>query len=110
MARIGLVAATIYAIFGLWMPWRTRVPAPATPPLTELGRAIEAAPAVDFQRDIQPILTARCQPCHFPGGVMYTRLPFDQAGTIRELGTRLFTRIRGEKEQALLKAFLAQQK
>lgn len=68
-----------------------------------------AAPAVDFARDIRPILEARCQPCHFPGGKMYDRLPFDRAQTIRDLGPKLFTRIKAPDEQATIRLFLAQQ-
>ena len=39
---------------------------------------------------------------------MYERLPFDRPETIRELGEKLFTRIKSEEEQALIRAFLAQ--
>lgn len=67
-------------------------------------------PKVDFARQVQPILAARCQPCHFPGGSMHAKLPFDQPATIRKLGTRLFSRIRDEKEQALIRAFLGERR
>ena len=63
---------------------------------------------VDFDSQVKPILQTRCTPCHFPGGVMHARLPFDQAQTIRDLGEKLFTRIKDEQEQALLRSFLAQ--
>ena len=62
---------------------------------------------VDFQRDVQPILEKRCQPCHFPGGKMHAKLPFDRAETIDKLGTKLFTRIKKDDEQAIIRAFLA---
>jgi len=39
---------------------------------------------------------------------MYDRLPFDRVATIRDLGTKLFTRIKAEDEQALIRRFLAQ--
>lgn len=65
------------------------------------------AAAVTFEKDMAPILSARCQPCHFPGGKMYSKLPFDRAETIRRLGTKLFTRIKDEKTQTLIKAILA---
>ena len=39
---------------------------------------------------------------------MYDRLPFDRAATIRDLGTKLFTRLKTEDEQALIRRFLAQ--
>ena len=63
---------------------------------------------VDFTRDVRPILEKRCQPCHFQGGKMYERLPFDRAETIQQLGTKLFTRIKAEDEQAVIRRFLAQ--
>ena len=63
---------------------------------------------VSFETDIQPILKAKCQSCHFPGGRMYDKLPFDRAETIRKLGTKLFTRIRDEHDQKLIKQFLSQ--
>jgi len=66
-----------------------------------------AAP-VDFQRDVRPILDARCQPCHFTGGKMYEKLPFDRPETIVRLGTKLFTRLKDEKQRAVIREFLAQ--
>ena len=61
---------------------------------------------VTFVKDVQPILEKRCQPCHFPGGTMHAKLPFDKPETINHLGTRLFSRIKDEKEQATIRAFL----
>ena len=63
---------------------------------------------MDFARDVQPILAGRCQPCHFPGGRMYDRLPFDRPETIRQLGTKLFTRVKDEGSQATIRQFLEQ--
>jgi len=62
---------------------------------------------VTFAKDVRPILERRCTPCHFSGGVMYARLPFDRAETITKLGTKLFTRIKREDEQKIIRAFLA---
>ena len=39
---------------------------------------------------------------------MYEKLPFDRPETIRALGTKLFTRIKDEKDQATIRAFLEQ--
>ena len=66
-------------------------------------------PTVDFKTQIQPIL-ARCQPCHFAGGKMYERLPFDRPETVVKLGTKLFTRIHDEKQRELIRRFLAASK
>ncbi|MGA9998191.1 MAG: hypothetical protein WBP93_22450 [Pyrinomonadaceae bacterium] len=63
---------------------------------------------VDFNTQIRPILETRCTPCHFAGGKMYERLPFDRPETIKTLGTKLFTRIKDEKEQRLIQEFLSQ--
>ena len=60
----------------------------------------------DFDSEIKPIFQARCQPCHFQGGKVYDKLPFDKAETITRLGTKLFTRIKDEKEQRLIREFL----
>ena len=65
-----------------------------------------AAP-VDFEKQIRPILEAKC---HFPGGKMYAKRPFDKPATIVDLGEKLFTRIKDEDQRKLIRAFLAEQK
>jgi hypothetical protein len=62
-----------------------------------------------FASDIRPILQSRCQPCHFQGGQMYEKLPFDKPETVTKLGTKLFTRIKNEDEQRVIKEFLSKQ-
>ena len=80
-------------------------PAPVQP---SPAAALPASPRVDFARDVRPILEARCQPCHFTGGRMYEALPFDREETVHLLGTKLFTRIKAEDEQRIIRALLAQ--
>lgn len=63
---------------------------------------------VDFDTQIKPMLESKCMPCHFSGGQMYERLPFDKPATIRKLGTKLFTRIKDEEKRRLIEDFLAQ--
>jgi hypothetical protein len=75
--------------------------APVPPP------AVAAIP-VDFAREVKPILETRCRPCHFPGGRMYDRMPFDEPETLRELGEKLFGRIKDQESQATIRAFLSQ--
>jgi len=65
-------------------------------------------PRIDFDTQIKPILQSRCMPCHFPGGKVYDRLPFDKPATIRKLGVRMFTRIKDKDETRLIEEFLAQ--
>ena len=85
-------------------------PQPTAPPPASSADAVAAtaAAAADFAHDVRPILENHCQPCHFEGGKMYERLPFDRAETIQRLGTKLFTRIKAEDEQAVIRRFLAQ--
>ena len=74
--------------------------------------ATSAAPASatkpDFEKEIKPIFQSRCMPCHFQGGQVYDKMPFDKPETITRLGKKLFTRIKDEKEQRLISEFLAQ--
>ena len=75
---------------------------------TLVGQSPTPKARVDFDNQIKPILQSKCMPCHFSGGQMYERLPFDKPATIRKLGTRLFTRIREEDKRRLIEDFLAQ--
>ena len=63
---------------------------------------------VDFDTQLKPIFKSKCMPCHFSGGKMYDRLPFDKPATIKKLGTRLFTRINNEHDRKLIEDFLTQ--
>ncbi|HUR79749.1 MAG TPA: hypothetical protein VM733_03220 [Thermoanaerobaculia bacterium] len=83
--------------FALWLLARLMVSTDAPAPAK-----------ADFARDVRPILERRCQPCHFEGGKMYARLPFDRPETISKLGEKLFTRIKAPDEQKVIRAFLAQ--
>src|SRR6267143_4249062 len=61
----------------------------------------------DFDTQIKPIFQARCQPCHFQGGKVYDKLPFDRPETINRLGEKLFNRIKDKEEQRIITEFLA---
>ena len=83
--------------FFVWLLFEL-TPTPAPPPVPQ---------PVTFEHDVKPILERRCTPCHFPGGKMHAKLPFDRGETILELGTKLFTRIKKEDEQKVIRAYLA---
>ncbi len=70
----------------------------------------QATAASSFESDVKPILNRKCTPCHFTGGKMYEKLPFDRPETIVKLGDRLFTRIEDEQERATIRKFLAAQR
>jgi hypothetical protein len=84
------------------------IPAPPEVDLPTPAASHETRPRVDFARQVRPILEARCQPCHFPGGRMYEALPFDREETVHHLGEKLFTRIKAEDEQRVIGALLSQ--
>jgi|SRR6476659_6617966 len=75
----------------------------------ELNPVSTNAAKVDFDTQIEPLLKAKCQPCHFSGGKVFDKLPFDKPQTIKMLGTKLFTRIHDENERKLIRDFLSQE-
>jgi uncharacterized membrane protein len=89
-------ATTAYTI--AWSRLEAKVSANAVTPVAH----------VDFETQLKPMLQSKCMPCHFSGGQMYDRLPFDKPATIRKLGTKLFTRIKEEDKRRLIEDFLAQ--
>lgn len=64
---------------------------------------------LDFATDIQPILQSRCMPCHFSGGKMYARMPFDNPQTLRDHSEGILRRITDEEEAKKIKDFLTQE-
>ena len=67
-----------------------------------------AIAAIDFDTDIKTILKGRCMPCHFPGGSMYARLPFDNPQTIRDHPEGIFKRIKDPEDVKKIRLFLDQ--
>ena len=85
------------------------------PPLAAPSPAASAGPSpapaaarVEFETQIRPLLEEKCTPCHFPGGRMYDRLPFDREETIRTLGEALYTRLKDPVDVDLVRTFLEQ--
>ena len=72
-------------------------------------KAITLHDTIHFTRQIQPILVKNCSPCHFTGGKMYERMPFDKDTTIINHETGILKRIKGE-ENLLIKTFIKQNK
>ena len=72
--------------------------------------ALSSNDTINFTLQIQPILINHCSPCHFTGGKMYEKLPFDKGVTIVNHEVALLRRIKDEKEKALIQKFIVQQK
>jgi len=75
--------------------------------------AINTAPAaandtINFTKEIQPILEKNCSPCHFTGGKMYERMPFDASQTLLSHKEGILKRIKQEEENGLLKKYIDQ--
>ena len=70
---------------------------------------VELTDTIQFSAEIQPILAKNCSPCHFPGGKMYERMPFDQDTTIISHDAGVLKRLKGD-ENAILKKYLDQHK
>lgn len=106
--RIGLVLISVMLL--LVESGSTARPAAKTVPAPPAKVSATSGPKakVDFDTQIQPIFKSKCMPCHFNGGKMYDRLPFDKPETIRKLGTKLFTRINDEDSRRLIDEFLTQ--
>lgn len=88
----------------------TARPARTIVPGSSASAAAATAPKVrvDFDTHVKPIFEAKCMPCHFSGGQMYHRLPFDKPATIKKLGVKLFSRIKEENDRRLIEDFLTQ--
>jgi hypothetical protein len=80
---------------------REPLPVAVTKPLIDLKDTI------GFTKQIQPIMIKNCSPCHFPGGKMYEKLPFDKDTTIINHNAAILRRIKGE-DNALIRAFVRQ--
>jgi hypothetical protein len=83
-------------------------PARKTENVAPVSASTAAKARVDFETQLKPIFKSKCMPCHFSGGQMYDRLPFDKPETIRKLGAKLFTRIKEENDRRLIEDFLTQ--
>lgn len=62
---------------------------------------------IDFPTQVQPILVKNCSPCHFTGGKMYEKMPFDKDTTILNHQAGILKRIKGE-DNVLIKSFVEQ--
>ena len=91
--------------YGL-LRWRTAAYT-ATPAAKESTASASSSSKIDFTTQVRPILD-RCTPCHFSGGKMYEKLPFDRPATVRQLGEKLFSRIQAENDRKIIREFLAQ--
>ena len=101
--RVKTLILTFTLVVGFNLSGCAKLESPATAALPTTAQT-----KIDFNTQIRPLLESSCTPCHFANGKVYERLPFDRPETIKRLGTKLFTRIKDENEQRLIREFLAQ--
>ena len=90
-------------LFG-WLGSSTKKPSGI--PISQ--KTITVKDTIHFASQIQPILVKNCSPCHFTGGKMYERMPFDEDTTIINHQAGILRRIKGE-ENTLIRSFIQQQ-
>jgi hypothetical protein len=107
--RTGMLILALFLTLGLGMCGRVnRSALSVSTPMLATSAAPAGATKPDFDKEIKPIFQSRCMPCHFPGGKVYDKMPFDKPETINRLGEKLFTRIKDKEEQRLIREFLSQ--
>lgn len=98
-----LLPAVFFVFLFGWIGSSTNKPS-RIPVSQQTGTAKDT---IDFTRQIQPILVKNCSPCHFTGGKMYERMPFDKDTTIINHQAGILRRIKGE-ENTLIRMFIGQ--
>ena len=68
-------------------------------------KKITVKDTIHFTSQIKPILVKNCSPCHFTGGKMYERMPFDKDTTIINHQAGILKRVKGE-ENTLIRSFI----
>ena len=108
--RISWLLLLFLLCLNCWSCSRSREIVSLTPTVQaqDLKSVAALSPKVDFHSQVEPLLRSKCQGCHFSGGKVYDKLPFDRPETIKTLGTKLFTRIQDENDRKLIRDFLAQ--
>ena len=71
-----------------------------------ITKTIRAADTINFERQVQPILKANCSPCHFPGGKMYKKMPFDSGQTLLSHEAGILRRIKNEKDKDIIRRYI----
>jgi|KBSSwiS6_1023812.scaffolds.fasta_scaffold00860_3 hypothetical protein len=99
-----LIACLI--VFAAWLTLSNKKTAALSPIKT--GQALNDS--IDFTAQVLPILVKHCSPCHFTGGKMYSRLPFDHDTTILNHSEGILRRIKTGDDNLILKSFIEQRK
>jgi hypothetical protein len=72
------------------------------------GIASKMTDTVNYNTEVLPVLQKKCSPCHFAGGKMYEKMPFDNSLTILSHEAGVLKRIKDQPEASLVKQFIQQ--
>jgi hypothetical protein len=75
-------------------------PAPRSIAVPPGGPGTNAAPGT-FEQEARPVLMRKCAPCHEPGGQMYGKLPFDNAGVVSSHPGGVLKRLQGDDRRTV---------
>ena len=111
MMRGWCVVALVWTVGACASPRPTIAPASVSPtavPASPTPAAVEPAVSsrAQFDQRVEPILVGSCMPCHFPGGKMYDRLPFDDPAVVASHSAGVLRRIKEPEPRAALEAWL----
>lgn len=93
-------------VFAAWLTLSNK----KTAALSHLKTKQAINDSISFTVQIQPILIKRCSPCHFTGGKMYARMPFDHDTTIINHSEGILRRIKTGDDNLILRSFIEQNK
>src|SRR5687767_4127594 len=94
----GLLLILGYCMLLSWSMSTTR------PEQEQSNKSITAIPdSINFTSHVMPLLQQKCSPCHFEGGKMYAKMPFDKASTLINHETGILKRFSDEEKMLLLK-------
>ena len=91
----------VLGALSLFFPFKKNVP------VTEVK--LTSSSRIDtlyFHSKVLPILKKNCSPCHFPGGKMYERMPFDQPATIISHEAGALKRFKVMEEMSIVKNYI----
>ena len=91
----------VLGVFSLFFPFKKNIP------VTKFkSKSSSKVDTFYFQSKVLPILKKNCSPCHFPGGKMYGRMPFDQPGTIISHQAGALKRFKITEELSIVKNYI----
>lgn len=98
----GLLLILSYCMLLSWSMSTTR------PAQEQNNKSITTIPdSINFTSHVMPLLQQKCSPCHFEGGKMHVKMPFDKASTLIRHEAGILKRF-SDREKMLLQEFIGE--